>query len=363
MTARHMLQLRKVTRRFGTQTVLDQVSISVGASSFTSLLGASGCGKSTTLRIMAGLDQPSAGEVLLEGRNVTDLIAHEGHVSIVYQSYYLHTHLTVAQNIALPLTMRHLTAFGRMPGLHRLVPGARSARQEIRRKVAAVAESLELTPLLGRKPGQISGGQRQRVALARALVRDPVLFLLDEPLSNLDARLRVQTRAELVALHKRTGIPFVYVTHDQAEAMAMSDQVIVMIEGRVAQTGSPRALYERPASRRVAAFIGAHPMNFIPPEAGSEQILPQAAGKILGLRPEHLAPDDKGQIEARLEAVEYLGSEVTLTARNEQGAVLRAIAAGSYVPPAPQSLIRLGFDPAQAHFFDATSGARVGSES
>ena len=360
MSTTPTLQLQGVTRRFGPQTVLDRVDVSIPSGSFTALLGASGCGKSTTLRIMAGLDRPSEGAVLLNGTDVADRTAHERNVAMVFQSYALYPHLSVEQNIALPLAMRHLTTLGRMPVVGRFAPGSGEARAKIRRAVGEVAEMLGLEQLLHRKPAQLSGGQKQRVALGRALVRDPVLFLLDEPLSNLDARLRVKMRSELVALHKRTGRPFVYVTHDQSEAMAMADQIVVMIGGRVAQAGTPQDLYERPASREVAGFIGTNAINFFEPGSAPAGLHPAAGSAVIALRPEHLSPAASGTVEARLETAEYLGSEVVLALRAESGAELRAIAPGNYAIPAPGSAVRLGFDPAQVHVFDAASGQRIG---
>jgi multiple sugar transport system ATP-binding protein len=352
------LELRGVTRRFGPQTVLDGIDVSIPAGSFTALLGASGCGKSTTLRIMAGLDRPTTGEVLLEGTDVAGKTAHERNVAMVFQSYALYPHLTVAQNIALPLAMRHLTTLGRTPFLGRFAPGSGAARERIRKAVSEVADMLGLEALLARKPAQLSGGQKQRVALGRALVRDPVLFLLDEPLSNLDARLRVKMRTELVALHKRTGRPFVYVTHDQSEAMAMADQIVVMIAGQVAQAGSPRDLYDRPASRDVAAFIGTNAINLFEPGTAPAGLHPAAGEMLVGLRPEHLSPLADGRIEARLETAEYLGSEIVLGLRAESGAELRALAPGDYEIPAPGATVRLGFDDKRVHLFDAVSGKR-----
>ena len=349
-----ILQLRDVSRRFGATTVLDKVNITIGTGSFTALLGASGCGKSTTLRIMAGLDRPSSGDVLLAGSDVSGQSAYERNVAMVFQSYALYPHLTVAQNIALPLTMRHLSPLGRIPLLGALVPGTGSARRTIATKVEEAAAALGLDKLLDRKPGQLSGGQKQRVALGRALVRDPSLFLLDEPLSNLDARLRIRMRGEISALHRRTGKAFVYVTHDQTEAMAMADQIVVMIGGRVAQAGSPRDLYERPANRDVAAFIGHNAINFLAPGDGID-----AGDAIAGIRPEDLAPDTKGALTARLETAEYLGSEIVLGLRSESGAEIRAIAAGDFVVPAPGSEIRLGYAAQKVHVFDATTGVRL----
>ncbi|GLQ06792.1 ABC transporter ATP-binding protein [Sneathiella chinensis] len=359
MTSETVLELRGVSRCFGANTVLDHVDISVKAGSFTALLGASGCGKSTTLRIMAGLEQPSAGQVLLNGENVSDKTAHERNVAMVFQSYALYPHLTVAQNMALPLAMRHLSVFGRLPGVGRLSPGSGGVRKMIHEKVGHAAEILGLEPYLDRKPGTLSGGQKQRVALGRALVRDPVLFLLDEPLSNLDARLRIRMRAELSALHKETGRPFVYVTHDQAEAMAMADQVVVMIGGQVAQAGSPRSLYEKPASKEVAAFIGTNAINLFRPEDGVMGLHPAADRHVIGLRPEHVSPAEDGTLEAWLETAEFLGSEILLGLRTTTGKFVRAIAADDYCTPPPGSLIRLGFTPDRLHAFSGESGLRV----
>jgi multiple sugar transport system ATP-binding protein len=348
-----ILQLRDVTRRFGPLTVLDKVSIKIEQGSFTALLGASGCGKSTSLRIMAGLDRPTFGEVLLAGSDVSGQSAYERNIAMVFQSYALYPHLTVAQNIALPLTMRYLSPLGRIPALGALVPGVAEARCMIMAKVGEAAEALGLDELLERKPGQLSGGQKQRVALGRALVRDPSLFLLDEPLSNLDARLRIRMRSEISALHRRTGKAFVYVTHDQTEAMAMADQIVVMIGGHVAQAGSPRDLYERPANRDVAAFIGHNAINFLEPGDGID------AGKaIVGLRPEDLAPDKKGALTACLETAEYLGSEVVLGLRSAKGTEIRAIAPGDFAVPVPGSEIRLGYSPEKVHIFDKATGKR-----
>lgn len=362
MSSDSILELRNVTRRFGTATVLDAVDVAVREGSFTALLGASGCGKSTTLRIMAGLDRPSDGKVLLGGRDVAGRNAYERNVAMVFQSYALYPHLTVFQNIALPLTMRHLGAVARIPVAGRLVPGSGRARDTIAQKVRETAESLGLAELLHRKPGSLSGGQKQRVALGRALVRDPVMFLLDEPLSNLDARLRVRMRGELTALHKRTGRPFVYVTHDQSEAMAMADQIIVMIRGKVAQAGSPHDLYDRPANREVAGFIGANSINFIEPSDGIAGLDGTAGEAIVGVRPEHLSPAETGALEARLESAEFLGAETVLGLRTDKGKTIVAIAPGDYSVPLPGSAIRLGILPGRIHLFDPASGRRLAQE-
>ncbi len=363
-----MIELDGVTRRFGTTPVLHDVSLVVPEGSFTSILGPSGCGKSTTLRIMAGLDRPSEGRVLLKGADVTEATASERNVAMVFQSYALYPHLTVAENIALPLAMRRLSRLQRLPGVGRLMPGARQTRAGIGARLREVASMLGLEDLLERKPAALSGGQKQRVAVGRALVRDPSIFLLDEPLSNLDARLRVQMRAELSALQARTGRAFVYVTHDQVEAMAMSDHVVVMMAGRIAQAAAPRDLYQRPATREVAAFIGAHPINLLDVTLGANgacSLLPSlrvpgaaSARVTLGLRPEHLAPA-AGGLPARLERVEYLGAEAVVHARLEDGTALRALAQGDWAPPAPGGALSLAVAPERVHLFDAETGARL----
>jgi multiple sugar transport system ATP-binding protein len=364
------MQLRDVVRRFGATEVLRGISLDVPDGSFTSLLGPSGCGKSTTLRIIAGLDRPDAGQVLMDGHDVSELTAAERNVAMVFQSYALYPHLTVAQNIGLPLAMRDMSRLERTPFLTRVLPSARRKRAAIEARVRAMAEMLDLSPLLERKPAQLSGGQQQRVSVGRALIREPSLFLLDEPLSNLDAKLRIQMRSELAALHRRTGRSFVYVTHDQAEAIGMSDRVALMLNGEIAQVGPPRELYETPATRDVAAFLGQHPINllhislqrggvsgpfaaFRPVGAGT----PGAA--VLGLRPEHLRPDPKGPVHGRLTAVEFLGAETLLQLEVEGAGTVRAIAPGEYVPPPPGGLVRLAFDPERAHLFDAGTGARM----
>ena len=362
------MRLRDVSRRYGTKRVLHGVSLDVPADSFTSVLGPSGCGKSTALRIMAGLDRPDSGLVSLGGRDVGELSASERNVAMVFQSYALYPHLSVADNIALPLAMRHLTLVQRLPLVARLSPAARRTLRENRRHVERVAESLGIAELLERKPGELSGGQKQRVAVGRALVRDPAVFLLDEPLSNLDAQLRVQMREELVALRRRTGKPFVYVTHDQAEAMSLSDRVVVLMDGEVRQSDTPRAIYRRPEHLSVARFVGAHPINEIPLELAGGRLGPpfehlgavaaDGAEIVLAIRPEHLAPSAAGRLAARVERVEFLGGETVLHLRRD-GLALRALAGEDLATPAPGESVRLRFRPEHVHLYDARSGARV----
>ena len=355
-----MMELRQVGRRFGTTTVLEDVSLTVPEGSFTSLLGPSGCGKSTTLRIMAGLDRPSAGQVLLNGEDVADRTAAERNVAMVFQSYALYPHYTVEENIALPIAMRDLSRIERLPFAASLSRSTKDKRTEVRKRVEQVAAMLGLLPYLGRKPAELSGGQKQRVALARALVRDPVIFLLDEPLSNLDAKLRVQMRGELTDLHRATGKPFVYVTHDQAEAMAMSDQIVVLMGGRVAQIGPPRALYDRPATVEVAGFVGSHEMNLIDLSQRGGEFGGRMLGlATLGIRPEDVAPAELGNLAARLARVEYLGLETLLHLTLDDGTPFRSLAPRGYTPPPVGDLVRLSVQEERLHLFDSETGRRL----
>jgi multiple sugar transport system ATP-binding protein len=359
------LSVRNITRRFGATRALDDVSLDVAAGAFVTLLGASGCGKSTLLRIIAGLDAQDAGHVLIDDAPVDGLRPRARDVAMVFQSYALYPYMTVAQNIALPLEMRRLSAAQRVPLLGRLLPGASATRRAIAAEVRAVADGLAIGALLARKPAQLSGGQRQRVALARAMVRHPKLFLMDEPLSNLDQRLRVQARAEIAALHRRLGATFVYVTHDQDEAMTMSDLVAVMDHGRILQVAAPQALYDDPVSLAVATFVGQPRINLIPATPRTDGVLPlglrvQAAGQVtLALRPEALRRDPHGW-PARVTLVEHLGPEVHVHAVADgcdAPLVLRMEprAAADLSPGAP---FGIAADAAQALLFDA-DGARL----
>ena len=368
-----MIELQNIRRVFGSIVALDDVSLEIREGSFTSLLGPSGCGKSTTLRIIAGLDQPSSGQVLLNGRNVAGLSASERNIAMVFQSYALYPHMTVWQNIALPLVMRNKTRLERLPLLGRLLPSARRMSVEIAAQVRQIAEMLEIAPLLDRKPGTLSGGQKQRAAVGRALVRNPFAFLLDEPLSNLDAKLRLQMRGELVDLHRRTGRTFVYVTHDQAEAMSMSDRIAVFMDGRIVQTGTPHELYERPATRRVAAFIGDYPINLVeldldqghlptPFEGYSVQGARQIRRIVLGLRAETLYIVDGGTLRGQVERIEYLGASTNLTVRLGADVTLQAILHAGQPGAKAGASVCLSFNPRQAHLFDGETGARLEAE-
>lgn len=323
------VSLRGIQKSFGATPVLRDVTLEVSEGEFVAILGASGCGKSTLLRILAGLETADAGEVLIGARRVDALAPKARDLAMVFQSYALYPYMTVGQNIALPLEMRRMSAIQRIPLLGRLWSGA--ARQAIAVDVAAVAAPLGLAPLLARKPSQLSGGQRQRVALARAMVRSPAAFLMDEPLSNLDARLRAEARAEIVALTRRLGVTTLYVTHDQGEAMAMADRVAVMQAGRVLQLAPPQELYDEPASLEVARFIGSPPMNALPALVGEDGTVmvgdvrlpwlsPARGPVMLGVRPEGWAPARHG-IPGVISLIEHLGAETLC--HLEGGAVLR----------------------------------------
>ncbi len=255
------LTLSHLHKSFGSTAVLNDVSLEIQDGEFISLVGPSGCGKTTLLRIIAGLDHADSGKVHIGEQAVDALPPKARDVAMVFQSYALYPYMTVRENMALPLVMRRLSWLQRLPLLGRFVAGRRALLQDIRNSVAGVAASLGLAALLDRRPAQLSGGQRQRVALGRAMVRQPQVFLMDEPLSNLDAKLRVATRAEIAQLHRRLGTTFVYVTHDQVEAMTMSDRVALMIDGRVLQVATPQQIYDDPADLRVAEFIGTPRIN------------------------------------------------------------------------------------------------------
>ena len=318
------LSLAGIRKSFGATQVLRDVALNVPPGEFVALVGPSGCGKTTLMRIVAGIETPDAGAVRIGGRDVTR--AHPGtrDVAMVFQSYALYPHLTAAQNIAVPLLMRRLSLAQRLPLIGGLMPGARAARRAIQADVARIAEPFGLAALLERRPGQLSGGQRQRVALARAVVRKPSVFLLDEPLSNLDAALRVATRREIVEIHRRTGAATLYVTHDQTEALTMADRVAVMQAGELLQIGTPAEVYETPADIRVAAFIGSPRMNLLPADVGEDgavRLLGLATGLhssirgavTLGVRPEAFRLG--GAWPATVAHVEYLGDAALLHAR------------------------------------------------
>jgi multiple sugar transport system ATP-binding protein len=256
--------IRGLAKNFGDTRVLEGVDLDIGAGEFITVLGPSGCGKTTLMRIIAGLERQDAGSVEIDGRPVDALRPDERDIAMVFQSYALYPHLSVFDNIALPLRMRRMNWRQRLPGMRGIDRAARGIGHGIAAKVREVAALLQIEPLLDRKPAQLSGGQKQRVAVGRAMVREPRVFLMDEPLSNLDAELRVHMRAEIAQLHRRIGVTFIYVTHDQAEAMTMSDRVVVMMGGRPLQFAPPGDVYADPEDLQVARFVGSPRINTLP---------------------------------------------------------------------------------------------------
>lgn len=320
------IHLHDVTKSFGPTPVLRGISLAIQDGEFVTLLGPSGCGKSTLLRILAGLEVQDSGSVRIGERLVDGLRPKLRDVAMVFQSYALYPHMAVSANMALPLRMRRLSALQRLPILGRVLPSARRVAAEIEAEVIRTAEALGIGHLLSRKPGQLSGGQRQRVAVGRAMVRHPAVFLMDEPLSNLDAKLRVQMRAEIKDIHRRLGVTFVYVTHDQAEAMTLSDRVAVMLDGELIQIAPPQKIYADPEDRRVAEFVGSPKINFLKAvmrERGlvdvtgtSFQLLSDAspgAALALGIRPEAFHICEGGGANTLMGAVrliEHMGSDL-----------------------------------------------------
>ena len=322
------IQLENVAKHWGDSRALDGITFSAEQGSFVVLLGPSGCGKSTTLRLIAGLDTPTQGTIRIGGRDVTHLPPAARGISMVFQSYALFPHLTVAENLVFGLRVRK-------------VPD-RAA------KLARVAELLGLDPLLARKPSQLSGGQQQRVALGRALIAEAPVCLMDEPLSNLDAQLRGEMRREIRALQQRLGITMVYVTHDQTEAMTMADRVVLLRGGRIEQVGSPEELYARPATAFTARFIGAPPMN----------LLERGGGMLTGVRPEdaRLTRAGDGRLAARVAAIEYLGAD-SLVACDAAGQPFIVRVPGRAAAAAGDE-VGIGWEAAAEHHFEATTGGR-----
>jgi multiple sugar transport system ATP-binding protein len=309
---------------------------------FMVLVGPSGCGKSTALRMIAGLETPTVGRIVIGERDVTSLPPQDRDIAMVFQTYALYPHMTVRQNLAFGLRMR----------------GA--GREVMDRRVEEAARVLALEPVLGRKPAQLSGGQRQRVALGRAIVREPKVFLFDEPLSNLDAKLRVETRAELARLHRRLRATVVYVTHDQEEAMTLGSRVAVMRDGFLQQVAPPMELYRRPANRFVAGFVGSPGMNFLPGDV-LEKI--GRVNATLGVRPHdlHIVARGTGDLDALVDVVESRGSELLVYLRlgvNGDGPELRVVA-----PPEPlveaERVVGIRFDQSRLHWFNAETGVRL----
>jgi multiple sugar transport system ATP-binding protein len=380
------IRLDAVRKEFrGGVRAVDDVSLEIADGEFMVLVGPSGCGKSTLLRLIAGLEEASGGTISIGGRDVTDAAPRARDIAMVFQSYALYPHMTVRQNLGYGLKVR------------------KTPKADAARRVAEVAKVLRLEELLDRRPGQLSGGQRQRVAMGRAVVREPAAFLMDEPLSNLDAKLRVSMRAELASLHARLGATTVYVTHDQVEAMTLGQRVAVMRDGRIQQVDTPQALYRRPQNLFVAAFIGSPAMNLVEATVdggrvafGGNRIPLDAAAPpltegpvILGIRPESFedatfADPALPQLDAEVAVLEDLGADAHVLfavdaprvdaeelrdAREDEDAVLLAAAGTIFtarVDPKsearPGRTLRLAVDPAGFHFFDPESGARLAAD-
>ncbi len=317
-----------VHKAFGATRVIEDFNAEVGADEFLVLLGPSGCGKSTMLRMIAGLTDITSGEIRFDGKRVNELEPRERNIAFVFQSYALYPHMTVRQNIAFPLVMDRFKKLYHIPVVNWIARRAIGRQPEVTERVEQVANMLELEDYLDRRPGTLSGGQRQRVAVGRALVRDPAVYLLDEPLSNLDAKLRAQMRMEITTLYNRVGKTFIYVTHDQVEAMTMATRIIVLHQGRIMQIGTPDEIYHRPANTFVARFIGSPPMNQLPVTVTDgratfdeyAELAPVPATGLddgeylLGVRPERirLGDDQTGGAPCTVAWVEVLGSETII---------------------------------------------------
>jgi multiple sugar transport system ATP-binding protein len=353
------MELRQIRKNFGAVEVINGVSLAVGEGEFVALVGPSGCGKSTILRMIAGLEEISGGEITIGQTVVNDMTPRERNIAMVFQSYALYPHMNVAKNMSFNLEL------------------SRKPKAEIEARVAEAARMLQLEALLDRKPSQLSGGQRQRVAMGRAIVRDPSVFLFDEPLSNLDAKLRVQMRGEIKTLHKKVGTTSIYVTHDQVEAMTLADRVVVLNRGVIQQVGTPMQLYRRPENQFVAGFIGSPAMNFLEGQlvrgeagltarssAGAEFAFsagPEARegqAVTIGLRPEHMLLDGPGSaLTGVVDYVEPTGGQ-TFVHVNLNGQTIVVVVSGAVDVDADSPMTVRG-GPHDVHVFDATTGLRL----
>ncbi len=349
--------LREVSKSYGSIEVISGITLEIREGEFVVFVGPSGCGKSTLLRMIAGLEQISAGDVEIRGKRVNDVAARDRGVAMVFQNYALYPHMTVRENIVF--------------GLQNIGTPA----DEIRTRLGNAAQILQLEPYLDRKPRALSGGQRQRVAIGRAIVREPDVFLFDEPLSNLDAALRVQMRTEIAKLHHRLGATMIYVTHDQTEAMTMADRIVVLRAGKVEQVGTPIELYERPANSFVAGFLGAPKINLVPGRLarvqGSDAVVDMAGAQVpvrivpgavegatvtLGLRPDVLTLDGAGTIAATVDVVEELGNVKLIYATLSSGHAVVAELRHAQLPRVGDA-IRLALADGQRHVFDSQDRA------
>ena len=327
------LQLQGIEKFFGEHRAIKGIDLSIEQGEFVVFVGPSGCGKSTLLRLIAGLERIDGGKLLLDGRDITHLPSSQRDLAMVFQSYALYPHMSVYENMSFAL---------KLAGVDPKV---------IREKVERAAKILNLTTYLDRTPKALSGGQRQRVAIGRALVRQPQVFLFDEPLSNLDAKLRAQTRLEIQKLHRELGITSLFVTHDQVEAMTLAERMIVMNAGNMEQFGTPEEVYHTPATTFVASFIGSPPMNLFKNAPSAKP------GTILGIRPEHLDVGSTGW-EVKVETVELLGAERLIYGRINGEQMIVRVEEGTHAP-APDSVIHVQPRADRLHAFDATTGKRI----
>ena len=384
------IDLRGVTRTFGTKHAVNDINLDVADGEFLVLLGPSGCGKSTLLRMLAGLESLTSGAILLDGKRIDQLPPSARDMAFVFQSYALYPHMTVRRNITFPLIMRHHRWWFHVPGIGHLAKRRIERSPEVQDLVSRTANILALTPMLDQLPKTLSGGQRQRVALGRAMVRKPQVFLMDEPLSNLDAKLRTAMRAEIIKLHAQVGGTFVYVTHDQIEAMTMGSKIALMRDGVVQQFGSARDIYTNPINTYVARFIGTPPMNLLAATAEpggmrfGDAVVPVApslaaaagragnAGVLVGVRPSALlveSPGAPGTIAGQVALVEHIGAESLITVRlakvrtghEEEGQDRDEVMATSpgYSDLRPGAAVGLRPDLAEAVLFAAETGQRL----
>ncbi len=355
------IRIHNVVKRYGKGPKANQVIHSVSADitdgEFIVIVGPSGCGKSTLLRMVAGLEEISEGEISIGGRVVNDVEPADRDIAMVFQNYALYPHMSVYDNMAYGLKI------------------AKVPKAEIEARVQKAAKILEIGPFLQRTPRQLSGGQRQRVAMGRAIVRQPAAFLFDEPLSNLDAKLRAQTRLEIQKLHRELGVTSLFVTHDQVEAMTLAQRMIVMNAGRMEQIGTPEQVYGKPASSFVASFIGSPPMNLLTGQADASRFTtgsgadavtlalptaaPRAGALVLGLRPEHVEITDDGLWSLQVDTIEMLGAERLVHGRLG-GALFTVRMDATLPPPRVGQAVRLRASPSQLHWFDASTSLRVG---
>lgn len=326
--------LKNVTKIYDKKKVIDNVSLEIKDKEFVVLVGASGCGKSTLLRMIAGLENITDGEILIDGKVVNDVHPKDRDIAFVFQSYALYPHMTVRENIAFGLKMRKVD------------------KETIEKKVKEAAEILDLGEYLDRKPKQLSGGQRQRVALGRAIVRNPKAFLMDEPLSNLDAKLRVQMRSEIKKLHEKLQTTFIYVTHDQTEALTMGDRVVVLNNGIIQQAASPEEIYNNPSNTFVAGFVGSPQMNFIEPKDFPYQV---KENTIIGIRPENMTSDGDIRFKVKVDIVELLGSEKIVYFNIGEQKCSAKISANYDV----KDELELSINSSDIYLFDKSTGCRV----